>query len=219
MDILSSIGGIAGSLITNAFNRSNAKKQAALQKEFAQSGVQWRVEDAKKAGIHPLAALGFQGTSYSPQTVGSSDFAPHLASLGNSIYKTADPDTRRSIDLSLEKAGLENDLLRAQIGAIRATRTPSPGINTAARGPRGMQDPPAPEHSGLRGGNRHYPLNSDAQKFEDRYGDIVQEIAGARNFFNDWSYTNYGMPFWDHLHLESMRRLQGRDYGRHYRHR
>lgn len=218
MDILSSIGGIAGGLITNAFNRSAAKKQAALQKEFAQSGVQWRVEDAKKAGIHPLAALGFQGTSYTPQTVGSADFGPHLASLGNSIYKSSDPATQRAIDLSLDKAGLENELLRAQIGAIRATRTPSPGV------PSGRQrvnstDPPAPEHSGLRGGFTHDPNVSDAQKFEDRYGDIIQEFAGIRNFVHDAFRTRYGMPPSAYHELESMRFRRGRDYGRDYRHR
>lgn len=217
MDILSSIGGIAGGLLSNVLNRSNASKQAKLQKEFAQSGVQWRVEDAKKAGIHPLAALGFQGTSYTPQSVGSTDFAPHLASLGNAIYKTSDPATQRAIDLSLDKAGLENELLRAQIGAIRATRTSAPGI------PSGRQpvstDPPAPEHTGLRGGFTHDPNVSDAQKYEDRYGDIIQEFAGLRNFVHDAFRTRYGMPPSAYHELESMRFRRGRDYGRLYRHR
>lgn len=38
---------------------------AALQREFAQQGIRWKVEDAKAAGIHPLAALGAQTHSYS----------------------------------------------------------------------------------------------------------------------------------------------------------
>jgi len=37
-----------------------------LQKDFAQHGIRWRVEDAKAAGIHPLAAVGAAGASYSP---------------------------------------------------------------------------------------------------------------------------------------------------------
>lgn len=38
----------------------------ALQREFAQNGVSWRVADAIKAGLHPLAALGGTGASFSP---------------------------------------------------------------------------------------------------------------------------------------------------------
>lgn len=44
-------------------------QQMAMQREFAQKGIQWKVEDAKKAGIAPLAALGNQNASYSPQAV------------------------------------------------------------------------------------------------------------------------------------------------------
>ena len=35
-----------------------ALHQMANQREFAKHGIQWRVDDAKAAGIHPLAALG-----------------------------------------------------------------------------------------------------------------------------------------------------------------
>lgn len=36
------------------------------QKEFAQNAIQWRVADAKAAGLHPLFALGGSGAAYSP---------------------------------------------------------------------------------------------------------------------------------------------------------
>lgn len=39
---------------TKRANIANEK----LQREFAQQGIQWKVQDAKHAGIHPLAALG-----------------------------------------------------------------------------------------------------------------------------------------------------------------
>lgn len=38
----------------------------ARQKEFAQSGIQWRVADAQAAGLHPLFALGAQVTPGQP---------------------------------------------------------------------------------------------------------------------------------------------------------
>lgn len=83
MGLLSSIGsalggvvGAVGSLIggnktaesqaaANAWNQNFAKEQFEYQKELHKNQVQWRVEDAKKAGLHPLAALGVSPMSYS----------------------------------------------------------------------------------------------------------------------------------------------------------
>lgn len=38
----------------------------AAQKEFAQHGIRWKVEDAKQAGLHPLFGAGLTGASFSP---------------------------------------------------------------------------------------------------------------------------------------------------------
>lgn len=38
----------------------------AAQKEFAQHGIRWKVEDAKAAGLHPLFGAGLTGASFSP---------------------------------------------------------------------------------------------------------------------------------------------------------
>lgn len=222
MSIIGAIGGLGGSLLSGLFSSNNANKQIALQKQFAQNGIQWKVADAKAAGVHPLAALGASTTSYAPVSVQTPDLGPAMQSLGNAVHKTADPADRAAIDLTLEKAALENELLRTQINSARALRTQSPGIptrTTSRTGQPALADPPPPEHSGLLGGFTHDRTLSDAQKYEDRYGDVIQEIAGMRNFFNDWSRTRTGLPFMDYMHLESARRLRGRDYGRDYRHR
>ena len=50
------LGGLIGRKSAKSTNRMNYM----LQKEFAQKGIQWKVADAKAAGIHPLAALGAQ---------------------------------------------------------------------------------------------------------------------------------------------------------------
>lgn len=50
---------------TNDANMQMARENIRLQKEFAQNSRQWAVEDAKKAGLHPLYALG-GGTTYTP---------------------------------------------------------------------------------------------------------------------------------------------------------
>lgn len=76
------------SFAQNQFNAANA-----LQKEFAQNGIRWRVADAKAAGLHPLAAIGASGASYSPSLSvlgdsgpsGSRDIGASLANMGQGI--------------------------------------------------------------------------------------------------------------------------------------
>ena len=87
------------SLINGFFNRSQqrdlADKQANLQKEFAQNSIQWRTADAKKAGIHPVAALGSQGISYNPSYVGDGDnFGGSQASISYEPEKKIDKKTQ-----------------------------------------------------------------------------------------------------------------------------
>lgn len=50
-----------------------AQQNIALQREFAQNAIQWKVADAAKAGINPLYALGASTTSFSPVSVGDGD--------------------------------------------------------------------------------------------------------------------------------------------------
>lgn len=56
--------------LTGAWNdwtgKSNTEANIQQQREFAQKGIRWRVSDAKKAGIHPLFALGANTASFSP---------------------------------------------------------------------------------------------------------------------------------------------------------
>lgn len=132
------IGG-ASSLLGGLFGSNSAEKaaekNAKLQKEFAQSGIQWKVEDAKKAGVHPLAALGAQTVSFTPSSVGSSALGDGIAGAGQSIQRAIEA-TRPAEDkltaigktaqaLSIQKMGLENDLLASQIAVTNAQLTPS----------------------------------------------------------------------------------------------
>lgn len=121
----------------------------ALQREFAKNGIRWRVQDAKAAGIHPLFALGGSTSTYTPSSISLypesnawSDVGSGIAQAGQDISRAIDATrTRREREqareqaleraaqfdqLNLEKAGLENDLLRSQIAKLNATQVGPP---------------------------------------------------------------------------------------------
>lgn len=112
------------SLLGGYLQNKQADKQSAQQKEFAQSGIQWKVEDAKKAGIAPLAALGANTISYTPQAVGDSGVGAAGQDISRAIDATRSPGqrsdayTRTAQMLELERGGLQNDLLRSQIAKL-----------------------------------------------------------------------------------------------------
>lgn len=53
-----SSSGLLGSLLGVFGGLFGDKKNRNFQREFAQNGISWKVADAKRAGIHPLYALG-----------------------------------------------------------------------------------------------------------------------------------------------------------------
>lgn len=60
------------------FSREMFAANAALQKDFAMNGIQWKVDDARNAGLHPLFALG-GGSSFSPSPISVGTSVPSLS--------------------------------------------------------------------------------------------------------------------------------------------
>lgn len=120
----SAIGGaISGALglIGSSQSQANAAKLNQLnyehQKEFAQNGIRWRVADAKAAGLHPLAALGAQGASYSPSAViGDSPDFSFLKDMGQGIDRAMDAKATRQERVEREEKSnaLFNEELRGK---------------------------------------------------------------------------------------------------------
>ncbi|AXH78104.1 MAG: DNA pilot protein [Microviridae sp.] len=76
-DLLGIAGGVVGGgldilggQLGAAQNRQSQRFSADLQREFAQHGIQWRIEDAARAGVHPLAAMGMMPASAQPLAIG-----------------------------------------------------------------------------------------------------------------------------------------------------
>jgi hypothetical protein len=67
----------SGQNLQRDINRENLQSA----REFAQNSIQWKVEDAKKAGIHPLAALGTQ-SAYAPSSYSGGDAGEAQATMG-----------------------------------------------------------------------------------------------------------------------------------------
>lgn len=132
---------ILGGILGNKSANKAQKQEYQRQKEFAQNGIQWKVADAKKAGIAPLAALGGSSVSYSPQSIGGGDYGVSQAGqdIGRAIDATrspgqrADAYTRTAQALELERGGLQNELLRAQIAKLNQAGHP-PGIAVDSEG-------------------------------------------------------------------------------------
>lgn len=223
--------GFGGSLISSFLGNSAADDQReaenqrfasnlAYQKEFAQNGIQWKVADARAAGIHPMAALGANTVSYSPMALG--DIGSELRQksgqdLGRAVSAVSDQSSRdKDVNaavqkLTLERAGLENELLKSQIVRVRQSANPAPQSPTVVADPLGpvfggtpspsnplndpekyLQAPAPPEHSGTRVGLgtwEHNPYFTDAQKVEDRYGDVAEEGWGIVNLLADLGYN------------------------------
>lgn len=138
--IISGIGSVIGGL----FGKDSQEDQIAAQKEFAQKGIRWRVEDAKQAGIHPLYALGAQTHAFSPVSVGSplgEGIAAAGQEFGRAISAKSTQGERvfatKMATLQLQRGELENQLLASQIARMNgpaALPPPMPGtasIDTA----------------------------------------------------------------------------------------
>lgn len=136
MGILSSIIGAGSSLLGGLFGSDSAEDQAKEnyrnQKEFAQNAIQWKTQDSLKAGIHPIYGLGAQTTSFTPMSVGDpmgSAIADAGQQLGRAVDATTSSSgkTAKAVEaLQLQKMGLENRLLEAQIHQIQVNSTGSP---------------------------------------------------------------------------------------------
>lgn len=118
--------------MNNATQEKWAQKNLDFQGDIAKHGLQYKVQDAIAAGIHPLAGLGATTFSPSPVSVGSSsptlesksyDFSSIGQDLGRAAKSLQTEETRKAADeaearkLTLEKGSLENDLLRSELAS------------------------------------------------------------------------------------------------------
>lgn len=98
----------------NKLAQQNANDQSQqseeLQREFAQHGIRWKVEDAKAAGLHPLYALGGSGASFTPsaQTImPDTSQASMISSMGQNLSRAAESALQSEDERAIKNAQLE----------------------------------------------------------------------------------------------------------------
>jgi len=171
-----------------------------FQKDFAQHGIQWRVEDARNAGLHPLAALGANVSIPSASPVfqdSSSPLADALGNMGQDIMRALKSNVSEEqkilMDLQVERAQLENDFLRSKIrNTDQDTASMPTGSGYFMQGQGDSKKVLVGDVAGnsVSVGGRVIstdPLSSDAQTLEDRYGDVGGIIFGIMNMIKDTS--------------------------------
>lgn len=129
---LSAIGGAVGAGESRRSAQAAADRNEAIAREFAKMGIRWRVADAKAAGLHPLAALG-ASTASGPVVAlgGEAPIGQTLSNMGQDISRavtaTRSTSDRLMDKLAVERAGLENELLRSRIARENSAQV-GPGM-------------------------------------------------------------------------------------------
>lgn len=206
------------------YQKEQNERAEANQREFAQSGIQWRVQDAIKAGLHPLAALGGSGASFSSPSVSVGSIAgapggslPSSGSMGSAVsamgqdigramQASSSQETRQSVmqtqleGLALERGQLQNQLLKAQLAStITRAMSGQVGPPVPTDGPFTVEENPKPEQRPplMFGGSRWRtsPDTSPMKAWEDQYGD-EGPVASALPIFILYNdfMANYGQP-------------------------
>lgn len=110
--IASAVGSLAGAGLSawsaNKINSDNL----AFQREFAQNGVRWKVDDMRAAGLNPLLSTGINATS----PAGGSSAMPDFSGVGASARDIG----RMFVEKAAEKADAEIDAVNAQEYNLKA---------------------------------------------------------------------------------------------------
>lgn len=212
----------AGATIGGGIINRSAQRHAE-QRDDTQ--IQRRMRDASAAGVHPIAALGMSG--YSGSTATSTAFGDSVAksgqAIGNALSRSLDTDGRALKALVLEKAGLENDLLRTQIRRAQvedASVPPVLGPNSRQRIAGQGQTLMLPDVPGVVVGHKpedptftpsyrvgrdvvSNPNFSDAQVIQNRHGEWAEGAYGAisipADLYWNWKRGMYNNKEWNYI--------------------
>lgn len=201
------LAGLAGSIIGGLFAKNEGDENRDLQQYYMDNATQIRAADARKAGIHPLAALGLNAPSYQPvQTDTGSIIGNGIGNFGNSVERSGGlggvlATQQKVAESEVRKNDAEASLIRAQsrtlIERARAQATgttvggvlPNPGSL-----PVEAVKPTQQTHLNVAGKQwEAHPGWTDTNAVEQRYGDseIGAMVHGAGTLGADYWWNVY----------------------------
>lgn len=130
----------------NAHNLRLAQDQIEWQRQYAHNRLQWQVEDAQKAGLHPMVGAGLSPVSFSPV---SANLTPNnydwVGNIGQSLNYAATKSKTRTqqgqmFDLQLQGLALDNEYKRAQIDLLKVD-----ALASAIASDQALNSPAAPD--------------------------------------------------------------------------
>jgi gas vesicle protein len=180
------LGSVAGALISKKSSSDTNQQNYTESKEFAKHGIQWRVEDAKKAGLHPLYALGAPAMSPNPSTPDMTDYSKIGQSVGSSIDKSLDKNSKHQQNIQthimneqLKGLQIDNMLKLRDAGKPRPNPMSDGNYNTKKK-----------DHMLIGGHKVEFNPNwSDAEATEQRHGDIASWLYGIGVIGADIKYN------------------------------
>lgn len=206
--VLDAAGGILGNNAKqDMFSQAQAlsREQFEYQKALHQNQIQWRVEDAKRAGVHPMAALGLSSMSFSPVSSASvPEYDNWLGEVGQNIDRAIqqgktqkereEAKALQEIDsrLALRNKELQNDLLETELADKRfrlqqqmfpappPANSPTgliPGQGDALTNPQAMRTTPQTEPGKEPGSN---PPVGWLQNSDGSVSPVMSEAAKER---------------------------------------
>lgn len=188
--------GIGSTVISNVLGSLFGKKSKSVTPDYThlKQGIQWKVADAKKAGIHPLYALGAQVGS--PGILGQTETGSTASDALSAVGKSIRPDSTlvqaqiRSMNAS---AQADEALAAARISDTRRRASQvnsnptlagivSPSISQGFMTPQGPQPgPPARETIRTPGGDIYTGGNTPAEVIGDEFSDVAENVYGLWN--------------------------------------
>lgn len=154
---------LLGGVLSGSSSRRNVQRQIGFQREMAQHGVEWRVADAKRAGVHPVYALGAALPSAAPIPVGPGEdygIAAAGQDIGRAVAATQTAEQRAEQQLRVRLAQSQIDENDARAGYYRFLAT----------GGGARPNPPFPAVS-AEGGSAPYQEVQMPQAVQIRPGD------------------------------------------------
>lgn len=175
---------LLGGLLGGGSNNHAGRDQRQATSYAIRASVLDKVAAAKEAGISPLYALGapVMSASSAVGSPGNSNLGQTISNMGQDISRAVaaqQTDIERKIQgLTLDKAALENEYLRAQIASLRARtiQQVAPPIGPVTDATQELSPPQmTPKYSIGPFDITSNPYAGDAQTRQNRSGD--SEIA------------------------------------------